>query len=80
MVSTSLAHWSRSVHSAPGRLVRCVRANASPNTAIMTSLRSTTSYLVSTKEEKNVGQLLISTPYASTDAQRSVLVLGRSMG
>lgn len=46
----------------------------------MTSLRSTTSYLVSTQEEKNVGQLITTQPYNATDTQRSVLVLGRSMG
>lgn len=48
----------------------------------MTSLRSTTAHLVSTGEELDVRQLLTSTPYASTDEhpQRSVLVLGRSMG
>ena len=73
---------------APRRYARCVTANASSNASsnasIMTSLRKTTSYLVSTQQEERVGELLSTRPWAtsadSSPPHRSVLVLGRSMG
>lgn len=60
-----------------------VVASANPATrsaALMTKLNAESATLVSTQQAVNVAELLKSTPYATGEKQRSVLVLGRSMG
>ena len=82
----ALALSSARVTSASyGRRQRMQRVVASANpatrsAALMTKLNAESATLVSTQQAVNVAELLKSTPYATGEKQRSVLVLGRSMG